>query len=300
MGIIKTLILMKIDKIISLANNKARLRFLAMERSLRATGCQLPLLVIPYDDNLFELPKGSTWWEIPEIISWLKIEKTHPMMRKYQCLTVRNYQYVDSDICFLRNPEEVLEPYSGFITSCGHWHNPGGTYTEKSLQLMSSKSTLWQRDVFNAGQFACDRPLFTIESLKAIATQPDFIETCLRFPFHDQPGLNLLVWQSEIEILNLTLPPIRMESTWAGDYPDEFEHYWADSSRQPYLIHWAGIRMDVPRPIHQIFYNFLTQAEKAEWDEQVRQWSLSYQRNNRSVRGIARRFKRAFQTVVQQ
>jgi hypothetical protein len=50
---------MKIEKIITLANNKVRLRFLAMERSLRATGCQLPLLVIPYDDKLFELPGGK-------------------------------------------------------------------------------------------------------------------------------------------------------------------------------------------------------------------------------------------------
>ncbi len=72
---------MKIDKIISMANEKVRLRFLAMERSLRAVGCQLPLLVIPYDDNLFELPEGSTWWEIPEITSWLKAQKSRPVMR---------------------------------------------------------------------------------------------------------------------------------------------------------------------------------------------------------------------------
>ena len=58
---------MKIDKIISMANQNVKLRFLAMERSLRATGCKLPLLVIPYDNNLFELPAGSTWWEVPEI-----------------------------------------------------------------------------------------------------------------------------------------------------------------------------------------------------------------------------------------
>lgn len=289
---------MKIDKIISLANNKVRLRFLAMERSLRATGCQLPLLVIPYDEDIFELPKGSIWWDIPKITSWLKAEKAHPMMRKYQCLTVENYQFVDSDICFLRNPEEVLEPYSGFITSCGHWRDPGGTYTEKSQRLMLKKSTLWQRDTFNAGQFACDRSLFDIESLKAIAMQPEFIDTCIRFPFDDQPGLNLLVWQSGIEIVNLTLPPIRMESTWAGDYPDEFEHYWSDCSRKPYLIHWAGTRMDVPRPINQIFYSFLTQKEKADWDRQIREWSQLHQIRNKSLRHLARRFQRLFKSFV--
>lgn len=290
---------MKIDKIISMANQKVRLRFLAMERSLRATGCKLPLLVIPYDDNLFELPEGSTWWEIPEITSWLKAQQAHPVMRKYQCLSVESYQFVDADVCFLRNPEAVLEPYSGFITSCGHWRNPTGTCTEASQHLMSSKSTLWQRDVFNTGQFACDRALFTVESLKATAMQPDFIETCLRFPFHEQPGLDLLVFESGVPITNVTLPPVRMESTWAGDYSDEYEYYWTDPQRKPYLIHWAGTPMDVPRPINQIFYDFLTPTEKAEWDEQVRQWSRLNRQKKRSMRAIARRFKYAFQTLVQ-
>jgi hypothetical protein len=290
---------MKIDKIISMANQKVRLRFLAMERSLRATGCQLPLWVIPYDENLFELPEGSTWWEIPEITDWLKAEQSLPVMRKYQCLTVGNYQFVDADVCFLRNPKIVLEPHSGFITSCGHWRNPAGTCTVASQRLISRKSTLWQRDVFNSGQFACDRALFTIESLKATAMQPDFLETCLRFPFHEQPGLDLLVIESGVGIANLTLPPVRMESTWAGDYPAEYEHYWRDPQRQPYLIHWAGTAMDVLRPINQIFYDFLTPQEKAEWNEQVRQWSRLNQQKHYSVRAIARRCKLAFQTLVQ-
>lgn len=291
---------MKIDKIISLANQKVRLRFLAMERSLRATGCQLPLLVIPYDDNLFDLPEGSTWWEVPEITDWLENEKAHPMMRKYQCLTISKYQYVDADVCFLRNPEDILEPHSGFITSCGHWHNPEHTYTEESKLIISQKTTTWQKNVFNAGQFACDTPLFDIEELKAVAMRSDFVKTCMRFPpSTDQEGLNLLVFESGVKITNLTLPPVCMESTWAGDYPADYEPYWADLQSKPYLIHWAGIHMDVPRPINQIFYNFLTQVEKAEWDEQVRQWSLAYRKNSRSVRTIARRFKRAFQTLVQ-
>ncbi|MFM6609824.1 MAG: hypothetical protein ACKPJQ_10410, partial [Dolichospermum sp.] len=229
---------MKIDKIISLANQNVKLRFLAMERSLRDNGCDLPLLVIPYDDNLFDLPKGSTWWEIPEIIHWLDREKSHPMMRKYQCLTIKNYQFVDSDVCFLRNPQNVLEPFSGFITSCGHWHNPGETYTEQSLDLMLMKTTAWQSRVFNAGQFACDQELYDTQSLITTAIQPEFVNTCVKFPHHDQPGLNMLVFSSGVKITNLTLPPVYMESTWAGDYPVQYEHYWTDSDRKPYLIHW--------------------------------------------------------------
>lgn len=94
-------------------------------------------------------------------------------MRKYQCLTTSNYQFVDTDICFLRSPEEVLHPLTGFITSCGHWHNTEHTCTSESQRWVANRSTVWQRDVFNSGQFACDRSLYTVgsknHSLRAVA-----------------------------------------------------------------------------------------------------------------------------------
>src|SRR5437764_440818 len=57
---------MKLERIITLANRKFRVRFAAMERSLRAVGCALPISVIPYDNERFDLPKNSEWWECPE------------------------------------------------------------------------------------------------------------------------------------------------------------------------------------------------------------------------------------------
>lgn len=290
---------MKIDKIISMANDKVRLRFLAMERSLRETGCQLPLQVIPYDDNLFDLPAGSTWWEVPEITNWLNSEKAHPVMRKYQCLTVENYQFVDSDICFLRNPETVLAPHQGFVTSCGHWHNLEHTCTAASQHWISQKTTNWQRQVFNTGQFACDRTLYSVEELITTAMKPEFVETCVHWPHHEQPGLDWLVWLSGTEITNLTLPPFNMESTWAGDYAEDYNRYWLDPQRQPYLIHWAGTRMDIPRPINQIFYSFLTADEKAEWDAQTNAKSIQQRKKDRSIKRVAHRLKRALNTLVE-
>ena len=62
---------MKLECIVTMASAAVRLRFLAMERSLRAVGCTLPLRVIPYNDERFELPAGATWWEMPEITTWL-------------------------------------------------------------------------------------------------------------------------------------------------------------------------------------------------------------------------------------
>ena len=140
---------MKLEKIITLANQSTRLPFAAMERSLRAAGCALPLAVIPYDEQRFNLPANAAWWELPDVLAWLTAEKTHPMMRKYQCLLTANYQFVDSDVIFLRNPEAVLEPHAGFVTSCCHWRDGGHTTTAESRRVMASppgRSRLLTRD----------------------------------------------------------------------------------------------------------------------------------------------------------
>src|SRR6478609_7478064 len=104
---------MQLEKIISLANENTRLRFLAMERSLRATGCTLPLWVIPYDDNRFELPPNAIWWQIDNIITWLEGKMASKPKRKYQCMLEGNYQFVDADVIFLKNPETALANLSG-------------------------------------------------------------------------------------------------------------------------------------------------------------------------------------------
>ena len=99
---------MKIDKIISLANRKVRLPFLVMERSLRAVGCDLPLLVIPYDDDLFKLPPNAEWWGSRKFSDWLQRKHGHRMMAKYLCLTEENYSYFDTDLMILEDFRSIL------------------------------------------------------------------------------------------------------------------------------------------------------------------------------------------------
>lgn len=262
---------MKLEKIVSLANKNSEVRFLAMVRSLRAVGCNLPVWVIPYDNNKFDLPENCIWWEMPEVISWLDAANAHKMMRKYQCLVTTNYQYVDSDIVFLRNPEDVLADVNGFITSCGHWMYPDHTYVAATIALYKEKSTTWQKSVFNAGQYACDVKLFDLNSLKStIESNASYKEICLNSGTFDQVALNLLIHLSGIQVTNLTQTPYDMESTWAGSYTDEnYQRYWKDESKKPYIIHWAGCNMDTGRPIDQLFTDYLTDSEMKVWEAQV-------------------------------
>jgi len=278
---------MKLEKIITLANEPVRLRFLAMERSLRATGCDLPLWVIPYDERRFELPPNAKWWAT-DVREWLKQERVHPMMYKYQCLTVANYQYADSDIVFLKDPAKVLASEQDFVASCCHWNNTDEAIHPESLSFLKAKSTCWQRNVFNAGQFACDRALYTEEELKRTCLDPRYVGPCLRFPYNDQPGLVLLVNLNGVTIRNLTLPPTYMESTWAEDYDEvgNYEDYWRDEAHKPYLIHWAGCDMWIPRAIDRLFTQYLTAEELAAWKAEVAAREKREKRTRRSPRFI--------------
>lgn len=254
---------MKLEKIITMGNEPVKLPLLGLIRSIRAVGCELPIWVIPYDDRTFELPEGCTWWKHEEMCDYIASEDGRPVMRKYQCMLESNYQFVDSDIVFLRDPAPVLEPHEGWVASCCHWNNPEHTYTEHSLPLIRARSTTWQRLIFNTGQFACDRALYDMASFKTTAANPDYRRTILDDPYHEQPGINLLVHLSGVPISNLTLPPTNMESTWAGDYGADFESFWRDEVRKPYLIHWAGEKMSPDKPISELFFQYLSPEEKA-------------------------------------
>jgi hypothetical protein len=291
---------MELESIITLANAAVRLRFLAMERSLRATGCTLPLCVIPYDDAQFPLPPGATWWEEPALLGWLANRGAHPTMRKYQCLLAANYQFADADVCFLRNPAGVLRDLTGVVTSCGHWHNPDQATTPASRAWLARHSTTWQQHVFNTGQWACDRALYTLPELTATVESPEFASTCLELPFHEQPGLNLLVNATGVPIQNLTLPPWHMQSTWAGDYGDsaDYRRHWRSEAVTPYLIHWAGCPIHVPRPIDELFLGHLTHAERAEWQERVAVSAQADKHARHSARSYLRRWCAAGRAFV--
>jgi hypothetical protein len=282
---------MKLEKIVTSTNEKFKLQFLAMERSLRATGCDLPIWVIPFDQTRFDLPSNSIWWDLPELRHFLAENRATPLTPRYYCLTISNYQFVDADVIFLRNPAIVLADQEGFVASCGHWSNPAHCYTADSLRILKRITTRWPARVFNAGQFACDQALYTVEKLKQTCLDPLYANTCFNF---DQCGTVLLANLSQVRISNLTLPPVNMESTWAGSYEDDnFEKYWTEESRKPYLLHWAGVHW--PVPVDRLFTDFLTPNERQIWAAQAEQKfrkRRSLMNRLRKVRDASRNFLR--------
>lgn len=262
---------MKLNYIITLASRGVQLPFNAMERSLRSVGCDLPLRVIPFNEDRFTLPANAEWWVVPELREWIDqcpaSARAKGVMHKYQTLLIGNYLFVDSDVIFLRDPREVYAAPTGFITSCGHWHDPSHTVTSSTRAWMQKQSTIWQSSVFNSGQFACDRPLYDFETLRAQAESEELKETCLGNPFHEQPGMNALVFASRVPVTNLCLPPHRFESSWAGDYIEaNYAEYWTNLSRKPCFLHWAGRKPNGESPVDELFLQHLNEDEKHQWN----------------------------------
>lgn len=289
---------MKLEFIATLANERVKLRFLAMERSLRKQGCLIPIRVIPFNNSLFDLPNGSEWWDDPGFFSWLEEHGGNSYMRRYLCLSEKNYHFIDTDVIFLRNPSIVLEQHNGFITTCSHWHNPGHTLTSSSLIHFTRQSTTWQKQTFNSGQFACDKVLWSLQDLKEVMLSDGMRETCLHFKYHDQPGLNLLVLKSGINVTNLTLCPPYLESSWAGDYSEYPHHYWDDLNRMPYLLHWAGLPTYDVRPIDTLFLEYLSVSEKTEWQELCASAKSRDNLRNHPLRLAIRRMRKALYELI--
>ena len=287
---------MKLETVITLANKKVEIPFRAFERSLRATGCTLPLLVIPYDDSRFPLPTNATWLDdapAQKLYAWLAGYNGHPTFRKYACFLRPNFLFADTDVVFLKTPAEALVPYAGFVISCCHWMNSAHTLTDETRAFLEKTSTTYQKTLFNSGQFACDRALYAFEALQAACER--FPVTCLRFPYHEQPAVNILAHLSSVPITSLTLPPHNIESSWAGHYINRAPPFWGDEKTKPFLLHWAGRKFSGRCAVDELFLAHLNPAERAELlKEQPTAGALFSRRFKNFLRGVRDSFKESF------
>ena len=95
------------------------------------------------------------------------------LLRKYLTLLTKDYQFVDSDVVFLRNPVSALEPFEGFVVYCTEWNKPGRTYRPGTRKIMSAQASAWQSKVFNSGQHASSEALFSSwDELKRFIERP--------------------------------------------------------------------------------------------------------------------------------
>ena len=262
------------DKIVTLANRAVELQLRVFIRSLRSTGCDLPVHVIPYGVKDFDLPGGCQWLEETQIESVLAQQKAHPLYAKYAALVQRDCAYFDTDIVVLQNPSSWLEsaPSDSFVVADTEWAKNRWTFTNDSRQFLVSLSSRWPLLTFNSGFFAFEEPVYDEDELIAAIQSPEMRDTCLRRTASpiDQPAINWLVLRKNRKIFNFNLPTQNMESTMAGDYGRSAPERVLSNPDAPAFLHYAGPLFQTELPVTRLFTDYLTASERELWDRTVR------------------------------
>lgn len=237
-----------------------------MERSLRAAGCSLPLSVIPYDDNLFELPANAEWVDLQPFAEMLQPwSQGGGHFRKFVTVLSGPTAFFDADIIHLKNPEEWLAPFADddFVVADTEFSKATWTYTARTKQVFQQSSANWLAKNFNTGFFACHNSNLTADVLAQAlrGAEGDLLEN--RHIAAEQPALNYLVHSLKLRVVNACLPPYRFESTMALDYGDNYKDLLSLPNGAPF-IHYAGRGRDLDAPISQLIFQHLTNEEVAQ------------------------------------
>ena len=296
---------MTVSRIIVLANKRVELQLRVLVRSLRSSGCHLPIFVIPFGRKDFQPPNDCEWIEDSKLLAFLQRERAHPLYWKYEVLLQRECAYFDTDIVVLRNPEEWLSeaPSDAFAVADTEWSRNRWTFSHESRRFLTSLSSRWPLLTFNSGFFAFEQPLYEEDELIATIQSPEMKRTCLERKASpvDQPAFNWLVLRKQRKIFNFNLPLQTMESTMVDDYDDpcDVDAIVAGPSA-PAFLHYAGPSFENGHCLMQLFTSYLTVEERREWDATMerkranvrwlRTWPLPVRALNYLVRLVDSRF----------
>lgn len=279
---------MKIERIITMASPAVRLEFLVMERSLRATGCDLPLHVIPYTDEPFDLPPNASWLVDEELFAGIARHRSARPCRKFLALTQTNAAFFDADILHLRDFRTELEGLGPdtFVVADTEWNKARWTFSAATRRIYQRKSSVWLLDNFNSGFFAFGNPILARAQILAFIADPEWGRSTREesVTAGEQAGINWLIHRSGRPVVNLCLPPRRMESTMAVDYTELLEATLAEEyhedyqsllagANRPFFLHFAGGMHFTKSRIAELFLKALTAEERGPFlEERERRW----------------------------
>ena len=302
----KTLLGVRVDKIITLADKSAELQIRVFVRSLRNVGCELPVWVIPFWERDFELPSTCRWIEDSKVLRFLRQNAAAPALQQVFRSFAKQLRLLRHRYHFaFENRANGLRPRhrTPLRVADTEWAKNRPTSYPESRRFLVTLSPRWPLFTFNSGFFAFEEPLYEVPELMTDIQSPELKEepSDRKVSPVDQPAINWLVLRKQRNIFNFNLPPQSMESTMAVDY-DESSGLAAVVSgiSAPAFLHYAGPLFEQGHFLTQLFTSYLTVAERREWDANIKRkrdalrwlerWPWPIRALNRFVRLIDPRF----------
>lgn len=270
------------------ANDKVTDNAIALLKSIREYDKQVPVVMIPYDDNyqgIAEILTQSYGLKIYQDLEFIerlsqKLQQTFGgkffarpnQFRKQACWfgQFEEFLYIDTDIVVFEKIIDNLNYLQTYDFICCDYQHTGGiknVFTPKVIEEgVFSEADV--RDIFNCGFWASKKNLISeadlYESFAECAAHPEYFDFSQKTS--DQPIINYLILKRVPRRFNIVRQPGGAPGSWAGS--KHFE-YRGDRPFDPNVgkplqyMHWAGMRIGPGCPYWEIWehYRYLNEPK---------------------------------------
>jgi len=288
------------------ANDRVIEQAIALLNSIRLQDSDIPVVLIPYDDNYQAIAKilqeryGVQLYPDLQFIDRLS-NQLHQIFgenffarpnqfRKQACWfgVFDKFLYIDTDIVVFEKISNSLNYLNDHDFICCDYQHRGGIKNVFTSQVIEENvfSSYELQDIFNGGFWGSKKNLISekilYDTFSECAAHPEYFDFSQKTS--DQPIINYMVLKHISRRFNIVRRPSRAPGNWAGS-----KHFQIQGNQlidpnvnQPLqYLHWAGIRLEPGCPYWNIwkYYRYLNeplpdddsfqQTPKSFWDSLV-------------------------------
>ncbi|MBF2050881.1 MAG: methionine synthase [Elainella sp. C42_A2020_010] len=269
------------------ANDRVSENAIALLSSIRAYDDQVPVYLIPFDDQYQQV--AATLAELYQVQVFPDLEfleqftqtigqifdrdflRLPNKMRKLIAWfgPLEEFLYIDTDILVFQKIAEVLDYLSEYDFLCCDYHHAGEGLKNVFSELVREQGIFSEaqlQDVFNSGFWGSKTGVISeaqmYELLRECAAHREYFDFSQQTT--DQPILNYLVLKAMPKRLNLVRTMENAPGSWAGSaHFQEKNGKLYDRERPLWYLHWAGIAMRPGSPYRSLweYYRYRNQAK---------------------------------------
>lgn len=278
-----------------IANDRATEQSIALLNSIRLYDPDVPVIMIPYDDQYQQAAAelsarfGVMIYEDLEFIDRLsrRLQQTFGeqffarpnQFRKQACWfgPFDEFLYIDTDIVVFEKIADRLNYLADCDFLCNDYQHAKGVknvFTSKVLEAgVFTEAEL--KDIFNGGFWSSKKGLISesdlYETFAECATHPEYFDFSEKTS--DQPIINYMILKRLKRRINLVRVEGKGPGNWAGSPHFQRQGYnlFDPNAGQPLqYLHWAGIRIQPGCPYWEIWehYRYLNEAKPAPMPSQ--------------------------------
>ena len=260
------------------ANDKVTDHAIACLNSIRLHDPEIPITLIPYDDNyqvIAQRLKQDYGVEVyPDLEFIDRLSKNLQQIfgsdffarpnqfRKQACWfgPFEKFLYIDTDVVVFSQIGKALDALNEYDFLCYDYQHKGGIQNVFSQKVIEENvfNEAELQDIFNGGFWASKKGLITEEDLyeafRECASHPEYFDFSQKTS--DQPIINYMILKRVQKRFNLVRKDGKGPGNWAGMPHFEYEGMRLIDPKvgKPLdYLHWAGIRIQAGCPYWDIW-----------------------------------------------